>query len=82
MSGAPTPDSIAQLKTILPIMGEALVYCINQAVEDNEPGCVTYSARTDTLTYHKSLTDLDRALFEHLSGMTDIWIEVDARVES
>jgi len=82
MSLSPTPDSILTIKMITPLVGEALAYCVQQAVEDNFPGCVTYRASTDTLTYHKEITSLDSDLFDLLKGVKEIWIEVAAGADS
>jgi hypothetical protein len=67
---------------LLPIWAEALVYCANNAIEKNLPGCLGYDAHTDEVTYHYTLTDTDRELFDMLLGTDEIWIITRSGVES
>jgi hypothetical protein len=74
MPDYPTPHSITQLKRQLPaILKEMLDYCACQALESNL-GTLSYEYRTDEVTYYLKVDDSDRALFDALHGVDEIWI--------
>lgn len=70
----PYPMEERHLSRILPLYGELLNYCMNQAVQSAEIGSLAYNWESDEITYHYKLTPLDRDLFTIAHAVDEIWI--------
>lgn len=76
----PVAHETRGLNRILPLYGELLNYCMNEAVQSNELGAIGYDGERDLIQYHYKLRPLDRELFAIAQEVEEIWIVQKAHV--
>lgn len=61
---------------------DMIEYCMEEAIQRNAPGCISYDCDKDELTYHFRPAPIDYSLLDTLWGVEEIWIIQKAGVES
>ena len=76
----PKADQVVPLQRVTPTLSEMLKYVGETVLEGG--GDLGYISKDDLLYYHMRVKNFDQTMFEHLTGVDDVWVLVKGGCES